>query len=89
MDKEAGIVKAQGLGLAIAAIFLAGEMAGGGVLALAKAMVFTGPAGLAFIIFFAVNTAFLGTRLGMCWVIMGKIYDNIIDKIKGDIKNNI
>ena len=32
MDKEAGIVKAMGVGLAIPAIFLAGEMAGGGML---------------------------------------------------------
>merc|ERR1719244_2078507 len=70
MDKETGIVKAQGLGLVIAAVFLAGEMAGGGVLALAKAMVNTGPAGLAFIVFFALNTAFVGTRLGLCWVIL-------------------
>ena len=70
MDTETGVVKAQGLGLLIASVFLAGEMAGGGVLALAKSMVYTGPAGLVFIVFFAVNTAFVGTRLGLCWVML-------------------
>jgi len=82
MDKESGIVKAQGLGLVIASVFLAGEMAGGGVLALAKAMVFTGPAGLAFIIFFAVNTAFVGTRLGLCWVMMEERYPEMRDQVR-------
>ena len=84
MDKESGIVKAQGLGLVIASVFLAGEMAGGGVLALAKAMVFTGPAGLAFIIFFAVNTAFVGTRLGLCWVMMEERYPEMRDQVIRD-----
>ena len=36
------VVKKEGLGLVIAAIFLSGEMAGSGVLALAAAMVGTG-----------------------------------------------
>ena len=52
----------QGLGVAVASIFLAGEMAGGGVLALAHSMIHTGPAGLAIILLFGLNTAFVGSR---------------------------
>ena len=82
MEQSEGIVKAQGLGLVIAAVFLAGEMAGGGVLALAKAMVNTGPAGLAFIVFFALNTAFVGTRLGLCWVILEERFPYLREQVR-------
>ena len=81
MDKDTGVVKAQGLGLFIASVFLAGEMAGGGVLALASAMVFTGPAGLAFIVFFALNTGFVGTRLGLCWVMLEERYPELREQV--------
>ena len=57
------------------------QVAGGGVLALAKAMVFTGPAGLAFIVFFALNTGFVGTRLGLCWVMLEERYPELREQV--------
>ncbi len=39
---ESGLIKAHGLSLLVAGVFLAGEMAGSGVLALPHAMVGTG-----------------------------------------------
>jgi len=59
-----------GLGVLMAIIFLAGEMAGVGVLALPKAMVGTGPAGFALIVYFTINAMFAGSRLGLCWVMI-------------------
>jgi len=69
-DTESGVVKAHGLSMVVAALFLSGEMAGSGVLALARSVVGTGPAGLALIIFFAVMAVFVGTRLGHCWIML-------------------
>ena len=34
------------------------------------AMVNTGPAGLALLIYFTLNGAFVGTRLGLCWLMV-------------------
>jgi len=59
-----------GLGVFMAIIFLAGEMAGVGVLALPGSMVGTGPAGFALLIYFTVNAMFVGTRLGLCWIMV-------------------
>ena len=78
-----------GLGVFMAIIFLAGEMAGVGVLALPGSMVgtgfpsililnlaeknscnFLGPAGFALLIYFTVNAMFVGTRLGLCWIMV-------------------
>ena len=64
-----------GLGLCMAIIFLAGEMAGVGVLALPKAMVGTGPAGFALLLYFTINAMFAGSRLGMCWVMITERYE--------------
>lgn len=51
------------LGIITAAIFLAGEMAGSGVLALPAALKGTGWSGLFLIIFFSINAAYIGSRL--------------------------
>jgi vesicular inhibitory amino acid transporter len=59
-----------GLGVVMAACFLAGEMAGSGVLAMPAAMIGTGYYGLLFIIVFTVNACYTGSRLGECWVIL-------------------
>ncbi len=64
-------VAAHGLGVITAAVFLAGEMAGSGVLALPAAMIGTGWPGLVLIVLFTVNACYSGTRLGWCWVILG------------------
>ena len=50
--------------------FFPGEMAGVGVLALPKAMVGTGPAGFALLVYFTLNAMFSGSRLGLCWVMI-------------------
>ena len=51
----------QGLGLFLAVVFLSGEMAGVGVLALPSAMVHTGPAGLALLLYFT-STSTMSTN---------------------------
>ncbi len=67
-------IREHGLGIVTAAIFLAGEMAGTGVLALPAAMIGTGWAGLMLIVLFTLNACYSGTRLGMCWVILEERY---------------
>ena len=58
-----------GLGVLSAAVLLAGEMAGSGVLALPAAMVGTGGVlGAALIITFTLNSLYSGTRLGLCGI---------------------
>jgi vesicular inhibitory amino acid transporter len=64
-----------GLGVATAAIFLAGEMAGSGVLALPYAVLGTGWTGLLLILMFTLNSLFSGTRLGYCWVMLEERYE--------------
>ena len=56
-------------------------MAGVGVLALPKAMVGTGPAGFALIVYFTVNAMFAGSRLGMCWVMVTERYPEYLDGV--------
>jgi len=71
------------LSILTASIFLAGEMAGSGVLALPNAILGTGWPGLLIIIFFTVNALFTGTRLGLCWVMLEDRYD----EFKGEIRD--
>lgn len=67
-------VAKNGLGIGVASIVLAGEMAGSGVLALPAAMIGTGWMGLLLIVLFTVNACYSGTRLGQCWVILEERY---------------
>jgi len=67
---QAAMSGGHGLGLFMAIIFLAGEMAGVGVLALPRSMVGTGPAGFALLVYFTINAMFVGTRLGLCWIMI-------------------
>eukprot|EP00088_Acartia_fossae_P052523 TRINITY_DN5935_c0_g1_i1.p1 TRINITY_DN5935_c0_g1~~TRINITY_DN5935_c0_g1_i1.p1 ORF type:complete len:461 (-),score=123.08 TRINITY_DN5935_c0_g1_i1:31-1413(-) len=76
-------VMAGGLSIVTAAIFLAGEMAGSGVLALPYALLGTGWAGLFLIVFFTINSLFTGTRLGLCWVMLEDRYD----EFKGEVRD--
>ena len=69
MDSEE-MVKAEGMGVMMTAIFIAGQMAGGGVLMLPGALVNTGPWGLLLLAYFTVNGAYVGTRLGHCWIMV-------------------
>merc|ERR1719445_1325518 len=64
-----------GLGVLTAAVLLAGEMAGSGVLALPNAMIGTGWFGLVLILLFTLNAGFSGTRLGLCWIMLEERYE--------------
>jgi len=75
-------VAAHGLGVITAAIFLAGEMAGSGVLALPSAMVGTGWGGAFLIFMFTANACFSGTRLGSCWTILEERYEEFQREIR-------
>ncbi|XP_044732011.1 amino acid transporter AVT1I-like [Chrysoperla carnea] len=59
-----------GLSIFQAAIFVVGEMAGSGVLALPKAIVETGWIGLILVVILCFNAGFGGTCLGACWDII-------------------
>ncbi|BES98459.1 amino acid transporter [Nesidiocoris tenuis] len=69
-----GPLAEHGLGIFTAAIFIVGEMAGSGVLALPRAVVDSGWIGLGLVIFFCVNSCYGGTRLGLCWEIIEERY---------------
>ncbi|KAG5880868.1 hypothetical protein JTB14_017794 [Gonioctena quinquepunctata] len=73
-DESSIQTTAEGLGLLAATLFIAGEMAGSGVLALPQALVNTGPIGIALLLVFCVNAAYGGIRLGNCWEIVEQRY---------------
>ncbi|KAJ8031391.1 Amino acid transporter AVT1A [Holothuria leucospilota] len=60
----------KGLTVITAAIFVVGEMAGSGVLALPKAVLDAGWVGLVMILLCAVMSAYTGATLGRCWIIL-------------------
>lgn len=65
-----------GLGLCIAAVFLSGEMAGSGVLALPRALSDTGWSGVLLLVVFSINGAYIGFRLGTCWEMIAENYED-------------
>uniref|UniRef100_A0A0A9ZCL0 Proton-coupled amino acid transporter 4 n=2 Tax=Lygus hesperus TaxID=30085 RepID=A0A0A9ZCL0_LYGHE len=69
-----GPLREHGLGVITAAIFIVGEMAGSGVLALPKAVIDSGWVGLVLVVYFCVNSCYGGTRLGVCWEIIEERY---------------
>ncbi|XP_047110975.1 amino acid transporter AVT1H-like isoform X1 [Schistocerca piceifrons] len=64
----------KGLTVLSTAIFIAGEMAGSGVLALPRAVVDSGWIGPILVIIFCINSAYGGARLGDCWAILEERY---------------
>jgi len=76
------VVKHGGLGILTATIFLAGEMAGSGVLALPAAMIGTGWFGLVLILIFTANAGFSGTRLGLCWIMPEERYQEFRGEVR-------
>jgi len=77
-------VKQGGLGIITAAIFLSGEMAGSGVLALPAVFIGTGGIlGMILIALFTMNAGFSGTRLGLCWMMLEERYS----EFKGEIRD--
>lgn len=69
-EKLIGNQDPKGLTIFTASVFLAGEMAGSGVLALPAALTGTGWSGLILILFFSLNAAYIGSRLGLCWELL-------------------
>ncbi|KAK6629041.1 hypothetical protein RUM43_002858 [Polyplax serrata] len=63
-----------GLSVISAAVFIAGEMAGSGVLALSRAAIDAGWIGLILVIVFCINAGYAGSRLGVCWEILEERY---------------
>ncbi|KAJ8924571.1 hypothetical protein NQ315_000720 [Exocentrus adspersus] len=68
------VEKVKGLSLFSATLFIAGEMAGSGVLALPRAIVNTGCIGIVLLIVFSINAAYGGVKLGHCWNIVEERY---------------
>ncbi|CAH1170052.1 unnamed protein product [Phaedon cochleariae] len=66
-NEEFTEVRVKGLGIVSATLFIIGEMAGSGVLALPRALVNTGNIGIVLLIVFCLNAAYGGIRLGNCW----------------------
>ncbi|XP_065161540.1 uncharacterized protein [Atheta coriaria] len=60
----------EGLNVLSAAIFIAGEMAGSGVLALPRAIVDAGWIGIILLVVFCFNAGYGGMCLGACWEIL-------------------
>ncbi|KAF5278130.1 hypothetical protein FQR65_LT03646 [Abscondita terminalis] len=68
-------VSPQGLSVFTAAVFITGEMAGSGVLALPKAIVDTGGwIGIVLLVVFCINAGIGGNCLGNCWNILEERY---------------
>ncbi|XP_076333571.1 uncharacterized protein LOC143237823 isoform X2 [Tachypleus tridentatus] len=64
------------------AVFVAGEMAGSGVLALPESVVGTGWIGLVLIVFCCVNAGFCGIILGRCWTILEERWEEYEGKVR-------
>ena len=78
-----GSVSRSGLGVLTAAVMLAGEMAGSGVLALPGALLNTGPViGIALILIFSLNSCYSGTRLGLCWIMLEERYEEFRGQVR-------
>lgn len=59
-----------GLTIVTTSVFLVGEMAGSGVLALPKAIIDTGWIGLVLILMCCLGSGYCGISIGKCWVIL-------------------
>ncbi|KAK7604251.1 hypothetical protein V9T40_004524 [Parthenolecanium corni] len=67
-------MRQHGLTVLTAAVFVAGEMAGSGILALPKAILEAGWIGFILLILFCLNAAYSGSRLGDCWSMVEERY---------------
>lgn len=83
LNKAKEVVTQGGLGVITAGVFLAGEMAGSGVLALPFAMKGAGGwLGLLLILMFTINSWFSGTRLGLCWIMLEERYEEFRGQVR-------
>ncbi|XP_054713396.1 uncharacterized protein LOC129222860 [Uloborus diversus] len=72
-EQKTGVKK--GLSLGLASVFVVGEMAGSGVLALPRAIADSGWGGVALLLFCCISTLYSGIVLGKCWMILEERYD--------------
>uniref|UniRef100_F6VBX7 Amino acid transporter transmembrane domain-containing protein n=1 Tax=Ciona intestinalis TaxID=7719 RepID=F6VBX7_CIOIN len=70
----------KGLGVFVASVFIVGTMCGSGILALPKAMVDAGWAGIGLLIICGLISAFTGSILGKCWTILRMRYPEYEDQ---------
>ncbi|XP_078485499.1 uncharacterized protein LOC100185142 isoform X1 [Ciona intestinalis] len=70
----------KGLGVFVASVFIVGTMCGSGILALPKAMVDAGWAGIGLLIVCGLISAFTGSILGKCWTILRMRYPEYEDQ---------
>ncbi|XP_033741068.1 amino acid transporter AVT1A-like [Pecten maximus] len=83
MSTELLIPKEKGLSIPSTAVFIAGEIAGTGILALPKAVDDMGWTGLILIVIFAVVSAYTGIVLGDAWTMASDMFDDC----KGHVQN--
>lgn len=74
--------KENGLTLWTAALFILGEMAGSGVLALPYAVLNAGWAGLVMITVFCATSAYSGTRLSICWILLEQRHEEYRKQVR-------
>ncbi|XP_035213528.1 amino acid transporter AVT1D-like isoform X2 [Stegodyphus dumicola] len=72
--------RTKGLPLWLASVFIVGEMAGSGVLALPKAIADAGWSGIALLIISCLNTLYAAICLGRSWMIIEERYDEYREK---------
>ncbi|GFY40901.1 amino acid transporter AVT1E [Trichonephila inaurata madagascariensis] len=72
----------KGLSLWLASVFIVGQMAGSGVLALPDALLQAGWSGIPLLIFCCVNSLYAGICLGRSWSILEERYDEYKGKIR-------
>ncbi|OWF37634.1 hypothetical protein KP79_PYT07900 [Mizuhopecten yessoensis] len=70
------IHRERGLTIPSTAVFIAGEIAGTGILALPKAVEDTGWAGLLLIVLCAVLSAYTGILIGEAWTVAAELFDD-------------
>uniref|UniRef100_A0A1B6DU47 Amino acid transporter transmembrane domain-containing protein n=1 Tax=Clastoptera arizonana TaxID=38151 RepID=A0A1B6DU47_9HEMI len=73
VEKHEGNID-NGLSVLSAAIFIAGEISGSGILAIPKAVVDADWCGFVYLILFCLNAGYAGTKLGICWTIVEERY---------------
>ncbi|XP_054713383.1 uncharacterized protein LOC129222852 [Uloborus diversus] len=69
----------KGLSVGLASVFIVGEMAGSGVLALPKALAEAGWGGLVLLFVICINTLYSVICLGRCWSILEERYEEYQD----------
>lgn len=82
LGSEAKVPK-KGLSLWLAAVFISGEMAGSGILALPKAFSDAGWSGVMMLGLCAFNALYAGISLGRCWIILEERWE----EYKEDVRN--